>query len=51
MRAVFNGLRPCFPESTPPGYRALAEACFARHINQRPCFEEVVARLQVRGEQ
>ncbi|WIA12567.1 hypothetical protein OEZ85_006228 [Tetradesmus obliquus] len=46
MRAVFNGLRPVFPDSTPPGYRALAECCWSRHISARPCFEEVVGRLQ-----
>jgi hypothetical protein len=49
MRAVFDGLRPVFPESAPPGYRGLAEACWSRHISARPCFEEVVGRLQVRG--
>jgi hypothetical protein len=48
MRAVFGGLRPVLPESTPAGFRALAEACWSRHISARPSMEEIVARLQVR---
>jgi serine/threonine protein kinase len=48
MRAVFGGLRPVLPESTPAGFRALAEACWSRHISTRPSMEEIVARLQVR---
>ncbi|WIA12566.1 hypothetical protein OEZ85_006227 [Tetradesmus obliquus] len=46
MRAIFDGLRPVFPDSTPAGYRALAECCWSCHISARPCFEEVVGRLQ-----
>ncbi|KAF6257683.1 hypothetical protein COO60DRAFT_1701734 [Scenedesmus sp. NREL 46B-D3] len=46
MRAVFDGLRPRLPDSTPPGYTALAEACWSRHTSQRPSLEEIVARLQ-----
>ncbi|KAF8056374.1 serine/threonine-protein kinase [Scenedesmus sp. PABB004] len=46
-RAIFQGLRPQLPASTPPAYRALAEACWAGSPCARPSFTAIVQHLQV----
>ncbi|KAF8056373.1 serine/threonine-protein kinase [Scenedesmus sp. PABB004] len=45
-RAIFQGLRPQLPASTPPAYRALAEACWAGSAAERPCLPVIMQRLQ-----
>ncbi|KAI8463487.1 MAG: hypothetical protein J3K34DRAFT_145885 [Monoraphidium minutum] len=40
-----HGVRPVFPETTPEGWRTLAERCWAADPGQRPCFQSVLAQL------
>lgn len=47
MKAVLQGLRPQLPASTPPAYRALAEACWSADLTQRPSFDAILQQLQV----
>lgn len=46
---VLRGLRPSFPVGTPLGYTQLACSCWHATAGQRPSFQDVVGRLQVRG--
>jgi hypothetical protein len=45
---VLRGLRPSFPVGTPLGYTQLACSCWHATAGQRPTFQEIVGRLQVR---
>jgi hypothetical protein len=47
---VLRGLRPSFPVGTPLAYTQLACSCWHATAGQRPSFQEVVGRLQVRAQ-
>lgn len=47
MKLIYHGLRPQFPASTPPAYRALAEACWSQNMAERPTFDSIMHQLQV----
>ncbi|KAG2448989.1 hypothetical protein HYH02_005743 [Chlamydomonas schloesseri] len=45
-RLVLRGGRPGFAESTPPAYRAMAEACWAADPRRRPSAADLVVALR-----
>jgi hypothetical protein len=45
VAAVAAGQRPVFPDTAPPAYAALAQACWAAEPEARPAFPEIMAAL------
>jgi hypothetical protein len=43
------GCRPTVPGHMPPDFQALMQQCWDTDAAQRPPFDEVLRRLQVRG--